>query len=107
MKGSNIEGPSGDRRNNGFLPLSGGASTVDSPNEEKPGDHRAGSYPLGGSASPVNPPNNTPLRPGHSGQDSNPTVIAPGEGAVPVGPPPFQGGDQRVPASILRPASAR
>ena len=58
VRGSNQEGPGGDRRNNGFMPLSGGAATVHPSNMPgAAGDRRGGSFPLSGGASTVKPPN--------------------------------------------------
>jgi hypothetical protein len=87
VKGSNKEGPGGDGRNNGFLPLSGGAATVHPANRSGPGgDRRAGSFPLGGGASPVDPPNAKRFDVGMVKMPQPESAIEPGKGAVPVNP---------------------
>jgi hypothetical protein len=92
VRGSNMEGPGGNRKNNGFLPLGGGASTVHPANMPgAAGDRRMGSFPLGGGGSPVNPPNNGDFRfnpsqvPNTSG-DKPASQVEPGRGDVPVNP---------------------
>jgi hypothetical protein len=87
VKGSNKEGSGGDMRNNGFLPLGGGASTVHPANRQGPGgDRRDGSFPLAGSASPVNPPNAKRWDVGMVGMPDQPFPAEPGKGAIPVNP---------------------
>jgi hypothetical protein len=91
LRGSNIEGPAGARVNNGFLPYTKGASSLDGPNQTEPGCRRNGSFPQGESANTIDAPNETPLRPGSSLDRSNPTVVSPGKGSIPVGPAPLGG----------------
>ena len=50
VKPANMPGAAGDRRNNSFLPLGGGALTVHPANQGPGGDRRGGSFPLGGGA---------------------------------------------------------
>ena len=83
VRGSNKEGPGGDGRNNGFLPLGGGAPTVRPANN---GDKRAGSFPLGGGASPINPPNAKRFDVGMVEMPQPASAIEPGKGAIPVNP---------------------
>jgi hypothetical protein len=86
VRGSNKEGP-GDRRNNGFLPLGGGASTVHPANRAGAGgDRRDGSFPLGGGASPVDPPNAKRFDIGMAKMPQPESAIEPGKGTVPVNP---------------------
>ncbi len=91
IKGSNIQGPAGNLKNNGFLPLSGGSPTCNPPNSSD--NHRNGSFPQGASGGlGVTPPNEARFSTadkGMSGSHPNPTVISVGKGAIPVGPPPF------------------
>jgi hypothetical protein len=93
IKGSNIEGPGGDRRNNGFLPLGGGAPTVHPANRAGAGgDRRMGSFPLGASGSlGVTPPNDAQFArgAGDKGMSSKPdraVAVEPGKGLIPVQP---------------------
>jgi hypothetical protein len=89
VRGSNIEGPAGNRANNGYLPLTRDTNPVRAPNTDPGGCRENGTMPTSGSSSPVRPPNETPMRPGSSLQRSNPVAVSFGEGSVPVGPPPF------------------
>jgi hypothetical protein len=91
VRGSNDQAPRGDHRNNSFLPLSGGPSTVHPANQGPGGDRRMSSFPLGGGASPVNPPNADAFRwnPGMVPNTSNGqpgSAVEPGRGSVPVNP---------------------
>jgi hypothetical protein len=91
VRGSNDQAPRGDHRNNSFLPLSGGASTVQPANMAAGGDRRMGSFPLGSSGSPVNPPNSSDFRfsPGQVPNTSSGmpgSAVEPGRGSVPVNP---------------------
>jgi hypothetical protein len=87
VRGSNREGPGGDGRNNGFLPLGGGAPTVRPANMPSAScDRRAGSFPLGGGASPVNPPNAKRFDVGMVKMPQPESAIEPGKGVVPVNP---------------------
>jgi hypothetical protein len=102
IKGSNREGPGGDRRNNGFLPLSGGAPTVHPANRtDTAGDRRNGSFPLGASGGiGVALPNDTTFRAGDKGLSSpHPTAVSPGKGMVPVEP----GGSTALKVSDMAP----
>ena len=84
----------GDRRANGYLPLSGDGSAVNPPNGS---DRRRGTMPLGGMASPVRPPNHR-FDVGMAKMPQPASAEAPGKGAVPVNP--FTGGG--LPASEIR-----
>ncbi len=87
VKGSNQEGAGGDRRNNGFMPLSGGAATVRPSNMTgAAGDRRAGCMPLTGGASPVDPPNAKRFDVGMVKMPQPESAIQPGVGTVPVNP---------------------
>jgi hypothetical protein len=87
VRGSNREGPGGDGRMNGFLPLGGGAPTVHPANVMSAGsDKRNGSFPLGGSASPINPPNAKRFDVGMVQMPQPASAIEPGKGVVPVNP---------------------
>lgn len=86
VRGSNQEGPGGDKRNNGFLPLGGGAGSVHPANQAMGGDRRMGSFPLGGGASPINPPNNKRFSVGDVEMPQPASAIEPGKGDVPVNP---------------------
>jgi hypothetical protein len=85
VKGSNKEGRGGDDRNNGFLPLSGGASTVHGPNQGPGGDKRGGSFPLGGGAPMVKPPDHR-FNVGDAQMPQPAATVEPGTGVVPVNP---------------------
>ncbi len=86
VKGSNKEGPGGDDRNNGFLPLAGGASTVHPANEARVGgDRRSGSFPLSESMGAVQPPNHR-FDVGMVKMPQPESAIEPGRGDVPVNP---------------------
>jgi hypothetical protein len=89
VKGSNMESPAGNKKNNGFLPLSGGAGTVHPSNTGMGGDHRGGSFPLGGGAPMAKPPDHR-FNVGQVGMPAQPWPDQPGKGAVPVNP--FQTG---------------
>jgi hypothetical protein len=84
-----------NRANNGFLPLTKGASPVNPPNNAA-GDRRGGSSSLAGAASPVNPPNDGRFANGDKGTSgpasANPSAMEPGRGAVPVNPFLVSGG---------------
>ena len=87
-----MEGPGGNRKNNGFLPLGGGASTVHPANMPgAAGDRRMGSFPLGSTGEKINPPNDGKLRftPGdvpNTSSGSPNSAVEPGRGDVPVNP---------------------
>ena len=85
VKGSNKEGPGGDDRNNGFLGLSGGASTVHPANQAMGGDRRNGSFPLAGGA-PAIQRNMERFNVDQVGMPDQPFPDEPGKGAVPVNP---------------------
>ena len=85
VKGSNKEGPGGDGRNNGFMPLSGGASPVNPPNMGAGGDRRGGSFPLGGGAPMVKPPDHR-FNVDEARMPQPPSAVEPGKGLVPVNP---------------------
>jgi hypothetical protein len=87
VRGSNKEGPGGNLKNNGFLPLGGSALTVRPVNQLSAiGDQRAGSFPLGGGASPINPPNAKRFDVGMVEMPQPESAIEPGLGVVPVNP---------------------
>jgi hypothetical protein len=85
VKGSNKEGPGGDDRRNGFLPLSGGASSVHPANCGPGGDRRNGSFPLSGGA-PAIQRNGERFNVDQVGMPEQPWPAEPGRGAVPVNP---------------------
>jgi hypothetical protein len=85
VKGSNQEGAGGDRRNNGFMPLSGGAATVHPANVAAGGDRRNGSFPLGATGGTITPPNHK-FDVGMVKMPQPESAIEPGKGAVPVNP---------------------
>ena len=85
VKGSNMEGAGGDRRNNGFLPLGGGAATVHPANMAAGGDKRNGSFPLRRAASRITPPNHK-FDVGMVKMPQPESAIEPGKGTVPVNP---------------------
>jgi Lar family restriction alleviation protein len=74
----------GDRRNNGFLPLTGGG-TAHPPNHGPGGDRRMGSFPLSDTGSGITPPNHE-FEVGMARMPQPPSAMEPGKGAVPVGP---------------------
>ena len=88
VKPPNMPDTAGDKRNNGFLPLTGGAGTVHQSSFQGPGgDRRGGSFPLGGAAPAIHdiqrrfnvdevPGSHAPM----------PFPDEPGKGAVPVNP---------------------
>jgi hypothetical protein len=86
VKGSNQEGAGGDRRNNGFLPLGGGGSTVRPSNEMGAGgDRRNGSFPLTAGGERITPPNHR-FEVGMVKMPQPESAIEPGKGTVPVNP---------------------
>jgi hypothetical protein len=86
VHGSNKEGPGGDRRANGFMPLSGSAATVHPANMAAGGDRRAnGSVSLSGGAPTINPPNHK-FEAGMVKMPQPESAIEPGRGTVPVNP---------------------
>jgi hypothetical protein len=85
VKGSNREGPGGDGRNNGFLPLGGGAATVRPSNQGPGGDRRGGSFPLGATGERITPPNHK-FDVGMVKMPQPESAIEPGKGVVPVNP---------------------
>jgi hypothetical protein len=87
VRGSNKEGPGGDGRANGFLPLGGSSPTVHPANMPGAvGDQRNSSFPLGGGASPINPPNAKRFDVGMVKMPQPESAIEPGMGLVPVNP---------------------
>jgi hypothetical protein len=91
VRGSNREGPGGDRRDNGYLPLAGHPSTVHPANMAAGGDRRNGSFPLGAGASSVNPPNASafrfsPEQVPNTSSGAPGSAVEPGRGTVPVNP---------------------
>jgi hypothetical protein len=76
----------GDKRNNGFMPLSGGPSMAHPSNEAHAfGDRRSGSFPLPREASAAHPPNHRfDLGDAKMGQPLS--AFEPGKGTVPVYP---------------------
>jgi len=85
VKGSNQEGPGGDKRNNGFMGLGGSGSTVRPANEGPGGDKRNGSFPLSGGA-PAIQRNMERFNVDQVGMPDQPFPDQPGKGAVPVNP---------------------
>ena len=85
VKGSNMESPAGNMKNNGFLPLGGGAGTVHPSNQGPGGDKRSGSFPLSASGPGITPPNHR-FAVGQVGMPDQPFPAEPGKGAVPVNP---------------------
>jgi hypothetical protein len=85
VRGSNMESPAGNMKNNGFLPLSGGAGTVHPANHGPGGDHRNGSFPLSAGAAMTKPPDHR-FNVGQVGMPDQPFPDQPGKGAVPVNP---------------------
>jgi hypothetical protein len=85
VKGSNMESPAGNMKNNGFLPLSGGAGTVHPSNMGMGGDKRNGSFPLSAGGPMTNPPDHR-FNVGQVGMPDMPFPTEPGKGAVPVNP---------------------
>ena len=85
VRGSNKEGPGGDHRNNGFMPLSGGAGTVHPSNMGPGGDKRNGSFPLSAGAAMTKPPDHR-FNVGQVGMPDQPWPDQPGKGSVPVNP---------------------
>ena len=85
VKGSNQEGPGGDKRNNGFMGLGGSGSTVHPANQAMGGDRRNGSFPLGGRA-PAIQRNAERFNVDQVGMPDQPFPDEPGKGAVPVNP---------------------
>jgi hypothetical protein len=77
----------GDDRNNGFLPLGGGASTVHPANYGPGGDRKMGSFPLSGGA-PAIQRNGYRFDVDDAPGTANPmpTAVEPGKGTVPVNP---------------------
>ena len=88
VRGSNKEGPGGDLRNNGFLGLAGGASTVHPANRSGPGAATAATARSRSAcgASPINPPNNRRFEVGDVEMPQPESAIEPGRGADPVNP---------------------
>ena len=85
VRGSNKEGPGGDGRKNGFLPLAGGAGTVHPSNRGPGGDRRDGSFPLSGGG-PAIKRNEERFNVDQVGMPEQPWPSEPGKGAVPVNP---------------------
>jgi hypothetical protein len=85
VKGSNKEGLGGDGRTNGFMPLSGGASTVQPSNMGMGGDKRSGSFPLSGGTPMVKPPEHR-FNVSDVQMPQPASAIEPGKGAIPVNP---------------------
>ena len=85
VKGSNMESPAGNMKNNGFLPLGGGAGTVHPSNMGLGGDKRYGSFPLSASGAGITPPNHR-FDVGKVDMPDSRSAVEPGKGAVPVNP---------------------
>jgi hypothetical protein len=104
IKGSNIQGPAGNRANNGFLPLTKGGSTVHPSNVGPGGDKRNGSFPLGASGGlGVTPPNDSQFRNGDRGMTPHSgAAVEPGKGLIPVEP----GGSTALKISDMSPPKA-
>jgi len=88
----------GDRRANGFMPLTESASPVRPPNEEVGGtgahrDRRGGSADLAGGASPITLPDHK-FKLEDAKMPQPPSAFEPGKAAVPV--QPFVPGGQGV-----------
>ena len=87
VKPANIPGAAGDRRNNGFLPLSGQAATVHPSNRGPGGDRRDGSFPLGGGAPAIRDDQKRfNVDEVLAAQKPMDWPMEPGKGAVPVNP---------------------
>jgi hypothetical protein len=82
VKGSNKEGPGGDSRANGYLPLGGGAATVHPANA---GDRRGGSASLAGGAPAIQRANDR-FNVDQAQMPQPASAIEPGKGAIPVNP---------------------
>ena len=85
VKGSNKEGPAGNGKTNGFLPLSGGASPVNPPNMGPGGDHRSGSFPLSGGAPMAKPPDHR-FNVSQAKMPQPPSAVDACKGMIPVNP---------------------
>lgn len=85
VKGSNVEGSAGDRRNNGYLPLSGSAMPAHAPNPMFMGGDKGMSMPAGPQGSPLQPPDHRfDVNQVHMPQPAS--AMQPGKGAIPVQP---------------------
>jgi len=84
VKPPNEEDP-GDRREDGFLPLTGSPSPAKPPNEGPGGDRRGGSANLTGMVSPVRPPDHR-FRVESLDREEVPAAVEPGKGAIPTSP---------------------
>jgi hypothetical protein len=73
----------GDRRANGYLPMTEHACDCRPPNEEHRGDRRGGSANLAGMASPIKPPNHR-FDVGMAKMPQPPAAETPGKGEIPV-----------------------
>ena len=106
VRGSNKEGPGGDGRNNGFMPLTGGASTVHPWNAGPGGDRRSGSFPLGGGA-PAIQRNMERFNVDQVKMPQPDSAIEPGLGTVPVNPFLPGGAAARVAGQVADEAKPR
>jgi hypothetical protein len=106
VKPANEMGPSGNRANNGFLPLAKAPSHVHPSNEPGArGDRRGGSSNLAEQASPVRTPDHR-FNVENAQMPQPPSAFEPGKGAVPVNPflPGGQGINRAYPeADMARP----
>jgi hypothetical protein len=85
VRGSNEQSPAGNKKNNGFLPLSGGAGTVHPSNMGMGGDKRNGNFPLSAGGPMTKPPDHR-FNVDQVGMPDQPFPDQPGKGAVPVNP---------------------
>ncbi len=86
VKGSNVEGPTGAKTENGYMPLTRHGSVVHPANQAHAhGDRREGTMPLTGHASVVHPANKE-FTVGITDNPSHPSATAVGHGAIPVMP---------------------
>lgn len=96
----NHEGPGGDRRANGYLPLGGGAGTVHAPNPMFLNGDKGMSMPHAGGASPV-ARNGDRFDVSNAQMPQPPSAIQPGIGQVPVSPFQSNGAPSEI-EGILR-----
>ncbi len=107
IRGSNQQGPGGDRRNNGYLPLSGGASTVHPANMPgAAGDCRAGSASLAGGAPAIKPPDHR-FNVDQAQMPQPASAMDPGKGQIPVNPFLPSGAVARVAGTVADDARAK
>ena len=106
VRGSNQEGPGGDKRNNSFASLAGGASTVHPANMGMGGDRRNGSFPLSGGA-PAIQRNMERFDVSQVQMPQPASAIEPGKGQVPVNPFMPSGATARVAGYVADEARAK